>query len=107
MTDSYIPNSTNWTEESCHFGNPVSISSYQPKLDQHQPLDILISYPFPEIELELESDPEAHAGDSISLYDSIMTPVSLPDFFLYSGINIEAVPVHRELNHQYLMITLY
>ena len=35
LTDSYISNSTYWTQESCHFGNLVSISSYQPKLDQH------------------------------------------------------------------------
>ena len=55
-------------------------------LDNH--LDILASYPFPEIELELESDPDV--SDLISLFDSIMTPVSLPDFFLYSGINIES-----------------
>ena len=26
LTDPYIPNSTDWTQESCHFGNPVSIS---------------------------------------------------------------------------------
>ena len=25
LTDPYIPNSTDWTQESCHFGNPVSI----------------------------------------------------------------------------------
>ena len=78
---SYIPNSTDWAQESCHFGNPVLISSYQPELDQHQPLDILASYPFPKIELELESDPEPQVGNSISLFDSIMT----------------LVPVHREI----------
>jgi len=83
LTDPYIPNSTNWTQESCHFGNPISISSYQPEFDQHQPLDILASYHFPEIELELESGPESHGGDSISLFDSIMTPVFLPDFSLF------------------------
>ena len=33
-------------------------------------LDILASYPFPEIELELESDLEPHISDSISLFDS-------------------------------------
>ena len=38
LTDPYIPNSTDWTQKSCHFGNPASISSYQPKLDQHHTL---------------------------------------------------------------------
>jgi len=89
ITDPYIPNSTDWTQESCHFGNLVSISSYQPELHKHQPLDLLVSYPFPEIKLELESDPEHHVGDSISLFDSIMTLVSLSDFFLYSVVNIK------------------
>jgi len=28
LTDPYIPNSTDWTQESCHFRNPVSILSY-------------------------------------------------------------------------------
>ena len=62
LTDPYIPNSTDWTYESCHFGNPVSISSYKPELDQtlsyESRLDILASYPFPEIEIEPECDPE-------------------------------------------------
>ena len=45
-------------QESCHYGNPASISSYQPELDQHQPLNNLASFPFPEIELEYECEPE-------------------------------------------------
>ena len=42
------------TQESCHFENPASISSYQPELDQHPIPDTLASYPFPKIELEDE-----------------------------------------------------
>ena len=42
-------------------------------------IDILTSYPFPEIELENEYDPEPQLSDSILLLDSIMTPVSSPD----------------------------
>ena len=49
LTNPYIPNSTDWTRESCHFGNLASISSYQPELDQYQILDSLTSYPIPEI----------------------------------------------------------
>ena len=181
MINFLCPLDVNMTEESCHFRNPASISSYQPELDQHQILDslasypipeskleeecepklqfsdlspifesisthivlpklsnvlepvlipiifelesiislihissvdenqdsislypfklaqnfknhrdILASYPFPEIELELDSDPEPQVGDSISLFNSIMTPTSLADFFLYPGVNIES-----------------
>ena len=97
LTNPYIPNSANWTQESCNFGNPASISSYQPELDQHHIPDILASYPFPEIELKLESDPEPHVGDSILFFDSIMTPVSLPDFFSIPESTLNSVPVHREM----------
>ena len=45
------PSNVHTTYESCHFGNPASISSYQSELNQHQTLDSLAGYPFPEIEL--------------------------------------------------------
>ena len=64
FTDPYILNSTDWTHESCHFGNPVLISSYQPELDQHPPLDSLASYQFSEIELEDECEPELQVSYS-------------------------------------------
>ena len=78
------PNPTDWIHKSCYFGNSVSISSYQPELDQHKPLDISASYSFLEIEIEIESecDPEPHVSDSISLF-SIMTLVSFTDFSLF------------------------
>ena len=94
LTNRYIPNSTDWTKESCYFGNQDSISANPLKLDQiprfENHIDILASYPFPEIEIEYESDPEPHVGDSILLFDSIITPISLPNFFLYSRVNIES-----------------
>ena len=65
MTDPYVPNSADWTQESCHFENPASISSHQRELDQHQILDSLASYPFPEIEIEYEGNPEPQISDSI------------------------------------------
>ena len=87
MTDPYIPNSTDWTHESCHFGNPDSISEHTFELD-HTPsyeshLGILASYPFREIEIEPEYDPEPHISNFISFFDSIITPVSLSDFSLF------------------------
>ena len=85
LTNPYIPNSINWTQESCYFGNQGSISAHPFELDQttsfESHIDILTSYPFPEIEIKPDCDPELYVSNSISLFNSIMTPVSLPDFF--------------------------
>ena len=72
--------------------NQDSISLHPFELVQNfeNHLDILASYHFSEIELEPECDPESHVSNSISLFDSIMTLVSLLDFFLYSRVNIES-----------------
>jgi len=87
LTDSYIPNSTDWIHESCHFGNPALILEHTFELDQtpsyESHMDILASYPFPEIEIEPECDPEPHLSGSISLFDSIMTPVFYQIFSLF------------------------
>jgi len=73
------PPNVHVTHESCHFGNLPSISSYQPELDQHRPLDSLASYPFPEIELEDECEPAFQFSDSSPILESISTPVVLPE----------------------------
>ena len=72
--------------------NQDSISLHPFELAQNfkNHLDILASYPFFKIELELESDPKPQVGNSISHFDSLMTPVSYSDFFLYSGVNIKS-----------------
>ena len=57
----------------------------------------MVSYSFPKIELELESDPETQVGDSFSLFDSIMISVSLPDFFSILESILNPVPVHCEI----------
>ena len=54
------------------------------------------SYPFPEIETEPEYDPEPHVSHSISLFDSIMTPISLPNVFSIPK-STNPVPVHYEI----------
>ena len=62
LTNSYIPNSIDWTQESCYFENQDSISVHPFELDQtpnfENHIDILASYSFHEIEIEYESDPE-------------------------------------------------
>ena len=76
LTNSAMPNSIDMTQDSCHFGNQDSISAHPPELVQtSNPIDILASYPFPEIELEHEYDHELQISDSILLPGSIMTPV--------------------------------
>ena len=87
LINPYISNSIDWTQESCYFRNQDSISAYTFELDQTPCFE---SYPFPEIGIEHECDPEPHVDDSISLFDSIITPVSIPDFSSYSRVNIES-----------------
>ena len=73
MTNSAIPNSIDLIQDSCHFENQDSISAHPSKHDQtsnvENPIDILASYPFSEIELEHEYDPEPQLGNSIPLPD--------------------------------------
>ena len=71
-----------YDSRSCHFGNPASISSYQPELNQYQILDSLASYPFSEIELEDECKPELQFSNSSPIIESISTPVVLPKLSL-------------------------
>ena len=83
------------------FWTPNSISAHPSELVQtsnvENPIDILASYPFPEIELEHEYDPEPQLGNSISLPDSIMIEVFLPDFRLFPEPTLDPVPIHREI----------
>ena len=101
LTTLAIPNSIVLTQDFCHFGTQDSISVHPSKLDQtsnvKNPIDILSSYPFPEIELEHEYDPEHQLGNSIPLPDSIMTPISLPDFNPFPESTLDPVPVHHEI----------
>ena len=58
---------------------------------------LTFSYPFSEIELENEYDPEPKLGNSILLPDSIMTLVSSLDFNLFSESTMDPVPIHNEI----------
>ena len=61
------------------------------------PIDILISYPFPEIELKYEYDSEPQLGNSISLPDSILTEIFLLDFRIFSESTLDPVSIHHEI----------
>ena len=84
MTNSDISNSINLDHELCYFGSQDSISVHPFELDQtsniENLIDILVSFPFPEIELEHEYDSKSQLGISISLLESILTLVSFPHF---------------------------
>ena len=101
LTNPYIPNSIEWIKESCYFGNQDSISAHPFELDQNQNseslIDILASYPFPKIEIERECDPNPQVGNFFSPFDSIMTLISLSDFFHIPESTLNLVPVHCEM----------
>ena len=101
LTNPDISNSIDLDKDSCCFRNQDSILAHPLKLEQtsnfENPIDILANYPFPEIALEDEYDPETQLGNSIPLSDSIMTPVSSPDCNPFSESIFDPVPVHREI----------
>ena len=88
-------------EESRCFGKQDSISVQSFELAQTpnfgNDIDSLASYSFPEIELENEYDHEPQLSDSILLPNSIMTPVSPPDFNLFPESTLDPVPIHHEI----------
>ena len=101
LTNSGFSNSIDLTHDSCYFGNQDPISAYQFELDQiltfENPIDSLTSYPFPEIELENACDHEPQLGNSVSLFDSMWTSVSLPHFNPFSESTLDPVSIHREI----------
>ena len=83
------------------FENQDSISVHPFELDQtltvENPIDILASYPFPEIELEHDYDPEPQLGNSTPLPASKLTEVFLPDFRPFFESTLDLVPVYYEI----------
>ena len=82
-------------EPSC-FGQQDSISVPSFELAETPILDNLASFSFPEIELEHEYDHDLPLDDSILFPDSIMTPVSKPDF-TFPESTLDPVPIHHEI----------
>ena len=78
--NSDIANHSVRADEPRCFGQQDSISVPSFELAEIPIFDSLASYSFPETELEHEYDHDLPLGDSILLPDSIMTPVSSPDF---------------------------
>ena len=57
----------------------------------------MASYRFPKIELEHEYNLELSLGNSISLPDSILTEVFLPEFRPFPESVLDPVPIHCEI----------
>ena len=81
--------------------NQYSISSQPLELDQYQSfknrIDNLVSYHFNKIELEHECEPELPVNDSVPNFESMLTPVLLPDSNHISESVLIPMPVNLEL----------
>ena len=101
LTNPDMSNPIALAQKSWCFGNQDSISSYPFELDQtscfENHIDILASYPFPEIEPKYECDPKPQLGNSISFLDSILTLVFLLNFNHFPESVLNPVPVHCEI----------
>ena len=61
-----------------------SISLQNLEHDQYQPIDELASFHFNEIELDYECEPDSQLCDSVSIFESMLTPVFLPNLDQFS-----------------------
>ena len=78
--------------------NQVSISPHNFKLDQYQPIDKLASFYFNEIELEDECDTDFQCCDLVSLFESMLSQVSLPN--LDPILKPTLIPIPIEFEHE-------
>ena len=62
----------------------------------------MASFHFKKIELEHEYDPDLRLCDSVSIFESMLTSVSLPDLDPIPEPTLISVPIHLE--HEPLML---
>ena len=77
--------------------NQKSVSSHKFELDQFQTLDKLASFPFNEIELKCECDPDPQPCDSVSIFKSMLTPISLPNLDQFFKPTVIPIPIDLEI----------
>ena len=80
--------------------NQESISLHKFELDQYQSFDKLASFSFNEIELDYECEPDLQPCDSVLIFKSMLTPISLTDLDSFPEptlipifINLETEPL--------------
>ena len=91
----FVDHSLRADEPSC-FGQQDSNSVQLLELAETPIVDSLASFSFPEIELEDEYDHDPQLDDSVLFPDSIMTPVSPPDF-TFPESTLDPIPIHNEI----------
>ena len=89
-----IPDTSNHINEDF---DQDSISSHKLELVQFQTLDKFTNFSFNEIEHECEYDPDSQPYDSVPIFESMLTLVSLPNLdqfleptFIYINLKIES-----------------
>ena len=94
------PNHIDGSQESWYLGdyNQDSISPQNFELDQYQTINKLASFYFNVIELEDECDTDSQCCDSVSLFESMLTLVSLPDLNLI--LKQILIPIPIKLEHE-------
>ena len=104
-TFSIIPDSPNHIDEESWYLEDFDQDSISPqnfKLDQYQSIDKLASFHFNEIELEDECDTNSQYCDSVPLFKSTLTLVSLPDLNPIPEPTLIPVPI--EFEHESLIL---
>jgi len=96
-TISYCPSHIDRNEESwCHGDfDQDSISPQHLKLNKYQSIDKLASFPFNEIELDYECEPDPQPCDSVLIFKSMLTLISLTD--LDSFLEPTLIPISIDL----------
>ena len=61
-----------------------------------QPIDELASFHFNEIELDHECEPDPQLCDLVSIFESMLTPVFLPNLDQFSELTFITVPIDLE-----------
>ena len=74
-----------------------SILSHKLELDQFQTLDKLTSFSFNEIEHVCECDPDPQPCDSVPIFESMLTPVSLPNLDPFLESTLISIPIDFEI----------
>jgi len=94
-TSSYIDE----THESWCLGDfdQDSISTYQFELDQSQILNKLASFQLKKIKLDCEYEPDRQLYDSVSIFESMLIPVSLPNLDLIPEPTLIPIPIYLEI----------
>ena len=72
------------------------------ELDQFQTLDKLASFPFNEIKLEFECDPDPQPCDSIFIFEFMLIPVSSPNLDQFPEPTFIPVLIDLQIESPYL-----